>query len=560
MARRKPRATNLQDKAEDREYAKGKRAGEAATDRKFRRALRATSDSANDPKWYYNSQQILNDTASFSFQKPLGYPVRYDKILAPTVPTGAVPIKQSGFLGYLPGVMSLTLALTPGISTSSQSPVNLAATNVYSFVRHKNSGSRNYDSPDLMLYLLSMDSIYACWKWMQRLYGMASVYSATNRYQPQAWFALNNVDFEDIISNLADFRAWLNVKSQEIAAFAVPADFKINKRHAWLFENIYKDADTERAQQYMYVPAYFYKYSETTASTGGELLPQPVCMRDAGTHAFVHSTFKLSDLKQLLNSLLDAVNYSEDIGIMSGDILKAYTSFFTLSEIPADYRVDPVYEKEVQTQIENAMILPYSGWNGNASYFNVGMDPNNNHIVFAPTTIFTGSEGTSFPTFLGETGKILNFHWDSPTPEDVVVATRLCVAYDAKYLGATSLQLDLNACGTEVVTSIEVASFTPYATSDAVDFGPTPVITAPTLTIKSVQCSSINFRGMESQWFLNTIAAFDWAPNFYSLGSLASYYLFTGASTDFDVLTVLTTDNIEALHLMATLAEYNVPN
>lgn len=166
MSRRRKNSSNesnnYQDKFADKEFEKGFDKGryESKGSKKFPSNKMKSDQKFNDPSWYYNSEQILRDVASFSFMKPLGYPLRYQNQVGPTA--GSNTVMMNGFSGFVPGVLSVQVGLTPGISTDSQSPLNLAATNIYSFVRHKNSGSRNYDSPDLMLYLLAMDSLFSC--------------------------------------------------------------------------------------------------------------------------------------------------------------------------------------------------------------------------------------------------------------------------------------------------------------------------------------------------------------------------------------------------------------
>lgn len=138
---------NFQDAAMDKEYDRGFANGE-----KFPQCKLTQRDTNNSPEWYYKDERVLKDVASFSFLKGLGTNLDLGKVFVPSA--GANPL---GSVSSVPGVMSMKIGLTAGISVDAQSPLNLAAQNVYSFVRYDNSGAANYDPPDLMLYLIAMD-------------------------------------------------------------------------------------------------------------------------------------------------------------------------------------------------------------------------------------------------------------------------------------------------------------------------------------------------------------------------------------------------------------------
>lgn len=90
----------------------------------------------NDVSWYAKNQQMLTDAASFSYNSPLGNPVPYKDLLS-EVPNTVVND------GAVPGVAALQFIPCIGISTNSISPANIAANNIYSYVRYMNSGAKN---------------------------------------------------------------------------------------------------------------------------------------------------------------------------------------------------------------------------------------------------------------------------------------------------------------------------------------------------------------------------------------------------------------------------------
>lgn len=512
----------------------------------------------NDPQWYFKDANILRDVASYSFQTALGTNNHYSA----TIPQKADRYTLNAYAS-VPGVMAFEIGLTPGVSTSAQSPLNLAATNVYSYVRYKNSGHTNYDSPDLMLYLLANDSLYACWNWMKRLYGLASMYSQTNKYWPKALITANNVDFDNLIMNLADFRAYLNIKAQEIAAFCVPATMTYNVRHSWLFANVFKDSDTNKAQSYIYVPSYFFKYDETSLTTGGNLEVVPVWMNDTN-----HSTgsLKVADLINMLNGMLEAMNYSEDMGVMSGDIMKAYGegNLYTLSTIDADYKVEAVYSREILSQIENMTPL-FGSVRGNAdlvaSDWAVTQDPDTNQLKWQPVQIPAGEvyERRLF---------YINFHWSDPTPEDVIVASRLMSACEPiESSGTPPTKAMLMYCGSEVAIDAWMYGYgfsSDWTVRSNVEITGQPTVLnavpiQPTWGFNSAYNSNELWKFIAQ---LSMLSAFDWHP--YVVCGIVDEAGTTSTTLppffDFDKFANVDENNLAAMHELALLTEFNVPN
>lgn len=509
---------NFQDRFAEKEYRKGE---EAASGKWGARNVIAKPGN-NDPKWYYKDQRILQDVASYSFSHPLGNPIQVDEVSF-----------RSAFDFGVPGIMGIEIGITPGVSKDAQSPINLAAMDLYSFVRYKNSGASNYDPPDLMMYILGCDSLYTCWNWMRRIYGYASTYSQVNKYKPYGYALLDNVNLVDIYSNLADFRAYLNMTANRISAFACPAVFTYTLRHSWLFSNIFTDADTLKAQEYMYVPSYFFKFDETTSTQGTSLTTVPI--HDVST------PFTFASLKAMLDGMILAMSYSEDAGIMSGDIIKAYGSnLFKLSSIDADYVVSAAYSKEVLSQIENIVFTP-KGSTTIAS-FKVTQDVNTNTIQFHPTLIGTGAISQDNTHYL-------NFHWDSPTPEDVMVATRLnCV---------TKLQTDgsltLESCGSEIAFNVQVVGLQKTATGFQIAIN----TNYNTAVLDDLKWETV-------QGYLNyiwTYIAFDWAPPIeLPVVTTDQGLMHSNPLRDYDNFTYLSLDNYVAMNELALLSEFNIPN
>ena len=395
------------------------------------------SSSENDPEWYASDTQLLQDAFSLSFPDRLGLPVKaFDPDYSSVLPPYGKEVNYR-----VSGLMSIGMVPVPGISTSGQSAVNVAARKLFTYIRHANSGAANYQAPDLMMYLLAMDNAYTLWNWLVRIYGVAQVFSGRNAYLPSVIFQADNVDYTSVCSNLNQLRTAINIMGKKLMTMKVPGHLSYFKRHAWLFSNIFLDSTSSKAQMYMYSPSHLYKWNEYT--TSGELAYlSPV---QINTHSV---KWKFDGLVSLINEFLDPIFYSEDFNIMSGDILKAYgeENCITIPSIEPDYVVLPVPNQEVAMQIENAEI-PIKPITLDDSW-NITQN-NKEELIFNPSvTVYRDELGGK---------KLLNFHHDAVTPADVAVATRLNRIYDMEGLellaGQETATCSLWSCGSEIVDS-----------------------------------------------------------------------------------------------------------
>lgn len=493
-----------------------------------------TTKKFNDVSWYAKNEAMLRDAASYSYNNPLGSNVPWNNLITGGANLSFGPVQISGSNKAFPGLMSISVLPCIGISTHSGSPANIAAENVYSYVRYMNSGAKNYDQADLMLYLMAMDSIYACWNWGKRAYGYLRTYSQENQYMPKAYL-MADINTADLSSNtmstsLANFRYYLNQAAARISAFCVPAVMPYFIRHSWMFSNIYKDSDTEKAQQYMFVPNGFYKYSETSSSSGGELKALDTIKTTYGQPAMN----TLSSYISFLNSMIDAVASSEDVGVMSGDILKAYgqEKLFKLAPIEPDYAVFPVYNEEVLNQIHNLTVVPTKPtWDAT---YNVTQE--NGYLKWNPTIQ---------PFDFARSSVLVNMPWQNVTPANTMVGTRLT---------AVTAASGIQTCGSEIVTRLTVFERTATGKTQKTEY------TSFYLKIDPVTDLETYSYGVDD---ILKITNFDWHPMFIILcahGSLSALkYDVAGIIGDISNYTLIEKDGLEKLHYTAIMSEFNIP-
>lgn len=479
----------------------------------------------NDPSWYGSSPKLLGDAGKISFNNPAGLPIN----LSPDLTADGLWNSHLSSVRF-PGIMTYDIVTGPGVSHDNSSAVNVAARNLYSYIRHANSGHANYDSPDLMLYLLAADNAYMWYAHLIRLYGTMMLYVTGNRYYPKALVAAQGFNFEDLIEHIADLRFVINRYVKQIGSLCVPAELSLFKRHNWLYSNYFLDEDTVKAHMYLFRPAGFHIYNETAGA--GKL--DWVDYDKLGNQTAPTPWKDFEDIVHICNIITASLMESEDIGIMSGDILKAYGNdkLLTLSMIPEDFTVVPSYSPEVLTQIHNASIV--SGTNHTS--LNITQDVETGALLWVPSAFANNAaQQVQFEAACSE-NKLIDMPMSDPTPDDVMVATRLmATGYESPYGDIL--------CGTEFVSSASIVSYNSNG---------------------SLETKAIENGGKTNSSLMAKMSMFHHHPTVYTVyynGGDPSSTNFSDPAiwVTLENYTNMSQSDLLKLHEVAVLSEFNVP-
>jgi len=424
-------AGKVSDKVKDKTSRSGRNSKkrDRRPDREGDTRSKSKIPAINDISWYAKNAQLLKDAASINFSQMLGL----------SSDMGPYFNNHTDIMKKQPGVCVIKTYPNWGSGYADyygQDALNIAAQSVYSWVRHQNSGHANYDVPDLMLYIMAMDQAYSMHAELVRLYGVARFFTGYNRYMGRYMVQALGYDYDSIVENLAQLRYEINQFAIKLSSFAVPAIMPIVERHRWMYSNLYMDKPSVKAQIYAFSPYCFGKYYEPS-DTSTEDYPYAY-IQAFQLHGDTLTTF--SAVRSALRSFLDNVLKSEDVGIMTGDILKAYGAekCYVVNALPEDYVVNPVYVPEVLQQIHNLVtvgkpVFDSNGGRTNAMLWQEGTTPliqgiqNTEVVVNLPTTVDTTpalKEKFTNATYFCSP-KILDMPTDNPTPEEVMVATRM---------------------------------------------------------------------------------------------------------------------------------------
>lgn len=415
-----------------------------------------TGSKDNDPIWYGLNQRLVKDATQMNFNDPLGVAYDIQNVF------GSLTAGQE--LERMPGIMVLEAMHVLGDTHDETDPVNRAATALYSYVRHANSGSRNYGVADLMMYTLATDSLYSIYSWACRILGIYKYYSALNMYTAQSLIMAMGVDFYDLRKHAADFRTGLNSLATSFGIFAVPKSIYYMTRHIWMYESIYTDSETAKGQFYLYNPAGYYIYNDPEIAKTGVMNWHPLD-ESINPNGNLNVYLKCDDIIDILNRIYAGLQASQDVGLISGDILKAFggsSQMFQTYPIAENYVAPIVYSKEVLSQFENAYIYPGSK-NSWSCQIGQNLDPEKGgnyiqQVIRKHTTgdyLIPTKQVTELVTTVEQ--RYLNFHKDDVTADDIMVATRLMAGgwQPAAYpVGDTDLRdLEPKNFGSEIIVS-----------------------------------------------------------------------------------------------------------
>lgn len=398
-------------------------------------------DATNSPDWYITDPSMLTAVASYPFGLAMGVPQRFH---------GDTPLAwdyiATDTTAALPGILAMNYTPVIGDTETAASAANTAAQAVYTAIRSKNSGAKNYEPADVMTYLLSMDSIYMYYAWMVRLYGTIYSYNQRNRYMPKALIQAMGVDFDNIVGHIADLKAYMDYFHSRASTMVVPNDMTYFQRHTYLASEIFMDANSPKAQFYLFNPESYMLYDGYTDRKGGRCIyAHPEATSFLGTYTF-------DDIKNFGNMMLERVLTDVDCGTISGDILKAFEgNTIKLGIMPYEYNIVPKFDPWILLQIHNATIVdgvsvgpveqtePQSTWEGRRLFqdlklLNNSIADNNWHS--------TG-------------GKMIDAFTDVVSPEMVLEMTRFM--YHMDYTEESAFDyLAIRYTGSEVITSAKI--------------------------------------------------------------------------------------------------------
>lgn len=520
----------------------------------------------NAVEWYEQTPELLRDAASLPFSYATGtrYNMGYGGFKA------GYTTYNSSADEVVPGIMAMTVLPIIGDTTDpahpvATSPVNIAAMAQYSFVRHANSGSRNYTAPNLMMYCMAVAQIYSYLNYLQRVYGTCQLYAHTNRYYPRAVIQAQGVSFDDLTSHLADYRYGVNAIIRKISAFACPSNMTYFRRLAFLFSGIYSEGESIKDQLYMYVPEGFMQLVEADSTPGWRLGFNGFFGNGSITEDGISGLYSVQDLLNYGNQLIQPLLMSEDINVMSGDILKAYgqEGILSLATLPEVFEIMPVTDLTVLEQFQNADFIGQTGWlfDFNPNWWvGVKEDPDTNLIAsyIARNSKIGSNDWVSGQLMSNRSDHMLNTILVSPNPGDVIERTRFMTTYET-YTDSTDQYVGIIS-GSEICVRLYIVKGSPTTTTaQIIQVNPVEAVnytgTVPELQssvqnniIEHCRLENFKFHPKKQYWLSNKVSDTEYTANYI------------GTALDIDNYTIVSEGVVKRMNEAALLSLFRVPS
>lgn len=474
----------------------------------------------NDYTFYAATEEIAKSLANLPFNVMSGLP--YDLQATKYSSTGVkvTPVSQASQaifrIDYLPSI---------GVSNQRVDAINMAAVQLYTAIRHVNSGAKNYEAADVMMEVLAvrdiMTEIFEC----KRALGVANYYNYYNHNLPDLLLKALGFNPDDLRANIAQYRGRLNLIINKFNSFAIPGYFKAFLRSAFIGNQVFGDSDAIRGQLYIYKKAGYYTWSPVTSTSGTSLVYT----------AHSDSIQNMSARLDIIETQLDAMYLDEDAITMSGDILKLYSDkqgeLYTLTQIDEGYTVTPIFDEDALAQIENLKLFaPANNQTLDLTVTYSGLDvTQENQLIkwnpkFSVTEAITGSNYTAT---IGST--IFNSHRDFPDYKSVLEWSRLISTFDVDVSSSGIISGTLTSAGLEIPINMYMFNYTEFG--DSADYNVTPVYQVyPTITTADNAA-------------LLSLQQYDWHPIIYGFsGNAAASSLPVNFAGDLKVATVMPAD------------------
>lgn len=483
--------------------------------------LKGERSTTNDPSWYQNFPSIADDAGKIGFGTAVGQKVNL-----------------GASYGYAsPSLCAIYFEPTIGISDGPDSPINRSAQGMYSYLRSKLRLANNYDKSDLMIMIIALDSLHMFHSFLRRAYGIATLYTPTNREFPELLLETMGIDIS-VIDDLSRFRSYINQFAVRMGRYALPGKIDLVTRHQWMCSGLYADKPNTRSQTYMFVPSGFWKYNNTVA-TGSQL--DFVAWSRTGDAT-------LDDIIAFGDNLLSAIFGDEDAGDISGDLLNAYgeESMLSMPETEDGYRIVPVYDEMVLSQINNLRILGTPTAATNVITQNPSV--NNGAILFQPEIVTNIAPAYSYR-------HVLNAYHDKPTPSEVMEMTRFVPDYTFTFESG-NYTIKPTSTGSEIVSAVILVGKVKQINSNG-----SAAWAQRNQLLVSNNIQLAVYDALESTLIFGMISAFDWHfPITIEVSPTATMDGCIYPLWDVDNFVDISENMLENLNYVALLSQFHAPN
>lgn len=516
--------------------------------------------------WYLKYPELIEGAGRFPYPYKPGSIFKYFSIKAET---------GAAYYHTVPGVMALDWVPSVGNVTATNDAINIAGKEMYAKIRRAYSSSLDADAPDLIIYMMALDSIFTYIAYLKRVYRLLNAYRPDNYDMPDALLRAMGFTADEITTlrvNKTQFWQMINELTLQSRKFTCPNVMDVFKRHYWMSDETFTDAATWNSQFYIFNLAGVFRYTATAGpgddSTPGLEMVRTPWVGNPTTRATITPTLLYSFGVDLLNALI----LWDDSYTINGYFMRAFegTPNFIVEEISQDTIFEAKFSEEVLTQIENSFtVCGGLEWINNATgvaNLNVWQEVNSNIVQSVPsisiaTNINENWDGEVAYRKYATVLPYINLRSQMPTAIDNTIATRLkaisTVISDPSGTGSTvNIQ-----CATEIPLSwrlIANASLAGNVYSQDRLISQTPIWDSTKMGTPAGLDYSKYFR----------LSHFDWHPTVFIVVTNMNATNWENDLEDGDFIqpnivgdihneTIVSEDDIRNLHKVCTYSEFN---
>lgn len=499
----------------------------------------------NDWKFYAVNELLAKQVASIPFNVLTGAPL-------PVTVLNYMGSESKVIRGNRSAVAVARIDYVPavGVSGGSTSGISLAANQLYAEMRAANSGAKNYEAPDLLMFVIAVQDLYRNIMEAMRTLSMVGVYDFANKTLPKHIIELGMCyDYADLSANRAQYLARLNTLISASNAFGIPAYFTGLLRRLFIAGNVFMDSDAIRGQYYVFKSRGYYVWSPTTSSAGSSLKYVDFAY-EFGSNGVPNPPSTFDAMLDAIEDQITALMSDSDALTMEGDILKAWgpDKLYKMPMLDGDTRCVPICDEDILAQIENMIVAPgsffFSGeLTATTTGFGSSLDVTQiggNAIIWQPVLGMVGTSDTNSVPVIG--ARAFNSHKIDPSYTDTLEWTRLSAVWGTSAVDdGGKAKLSVVACGTEL--PINMAIF-------LLQWDTTGKTTALGTTFQQLPTDT-NAAGV---FLLAVVAQLDWHPAVYVYSPGSS--TITGVAMDTKVCTVIDSDTMIRIHESVNYAVY----
>lgn len=396
----------------------------------------------NDWEWYFSSKELVDQAAQLSFQNVLGlgdvaeYEIpsvlRVDMALCPGVTVAASDSQSTDWIvgPYYDTEHSVDLK-------KGKAGVNLMASKLYTTMSTFTGRTASYGPQDVAMNILAIAAVAEWSEAIRRAFGIALTYNYRNRVLPLGLLRTMNLDVNDFISRLSEYRMRFNVAMSRINQIPLLENIKFIVKARDIYQYVYQDDPTSMSQLFYYMPKCVYTLEEADDPNGSVIRATEVSI---GNTPVTMNTW-LGYLETMINKLLESSTQNfiyADLLNMSNKLKLDTWQFDYLAE---NYVVTPIYNENALLQLHNATIVGVpqtwddkkahtvqltSPWTTNIEVthgYDIFSSADRNEIVFNP--MFNVNDDCYYARNIN----IIDMPTDSPTIEQRVEALRIQPAW-----------------------------------------------------------------------------------------------------------------------------------